>query len=1006
MSGIVEKVSDKLTNMALTGNTGSDAEKPTGPIVHVHEGAGSDETGDGSVEKPYATALGAMTAKGSPDVSILIRKTPEEDWTAIGTSALKKAKKTYEINERKTKKAGENQEKLAKEAAELKEREARRLEESKKVMLKEDESLPAATKSKIRGCGVLHEKRVRVFGWVHRLRQQKENTFIVLRDGTGFLQCFIGGKLAQTYDALTLSLESTVEIVGTMKPVPDGKTAPDGHELVADYWRVVHAAPSGDDAFSNKVSETSEGPVLADNRHLVLRGEKAAAVLRIRSEMLSAFRKTFDKHNVLEVTPPCLVQTQVEGGATLFKLDYYGQDAFLTQSSQLYLETCLPSLGDVFCVQESFRAENRHLSEFTHLEAELAFITFDDLMTHIEAVICETVDTLLANPRTAALLHTLNPTFKPPARPFKRLDYKDAIKWLVEHKVQLQDEETNELRDHRIGDDIAEAAERRMVDEMGVPVFMHGFPKEIKSFYMKKIPSDEAFTESVDLLMPNVGEIVGGSMRISDMQELLDALKREGIDAAPYYWFTDQRKYGTCEHGGYGLGVERLLAWLCDRYTVRECSLYPSVGNARRTSPFNYFEPTGARYRREGRVPAPEYTSSVPSLIIHFHRTSRTFLNIGSFPQHIPEAVSPVLSTQHRQHAADHTDHPKHRPRINSDFSQLDANPSNFYANRYYPSPSHSTPPSSHVQRQSQYFTPTQSLHDEFSAEICGHLLPAPEPQSLPHVNQLDLLEMEAVFAAPNTIKRDSLYPPLFVEATPHAFQASPSISQASGSRLNFAYDNSPGGGTLDNRKGSELLGEATWPHRRGDPQTLRGGTPASLLEEPLPLLNSPPMAGTMGKGKRRASDTPPTNIPYSGQGFIDFDQHEVPGVSPRDTAIKHKRRKRVPNTPTPNIISNERSPPTSGPHLGQSTIDFRLPEGKPWDSCKCQKRPDNMSHHWQDSCPNNPARRRYPCRSPSCDQICSTSYNRRRHETNVHGLHGGSTEAPRRPALTSLARA
>ena len=319
--------------------------------------------------------------------------------------------------------------------------------------------------------------------------------------------------------------------------------------------------------------QKSDPSIQADLRHLVLRGETASATLKLRAALLSAFRTTLTSHDLTEVTPPCLVQTQVEGGATLFKLDYYGQNAFLTQSSQLYLETCLPALGDVFCVQESFRAENshtrRHLSEFTHLEAELAFITFEDLMTHLETVICETVDRLLQDPDSAALIKQLNPGFEAPARPFMRISYVEAIKWLNEHDIkhEAEDADGNVIKDeqgnpvmveHKVGDDIAEAAERRMTDILARPVFLYGFPAELKAFYMKKMNTEggHTFTESCDLLIPGVGEIVGGSMRIADEQELIAAYKREGIDPAPYYWFTDQRKYGTCEHGGYGLGVE------------------------------------------------------------------------------------------------------------------------------------------------------------------------------------------------------------------------------------------------------------------------------------------------------------------------------------------------------------------------------------------------------------------------------------------------------------------
>ncbi|KAJ7456489.1 asparaginyl-tRNA synthetase [Mycena latifolia] len=556
--------------------------------IHIDETAGSDTTGTGTAEQPYLSLGVALFTHGAT-ASFLTRKDPTGTYEEPTQSSVKKAKKTVEGLEKKRKKAEEL------ERAENEEREKREkvLEQSRKIVLVEDESLPKASKSKIVHLEPLRSQRVRVFGWVHRLRVQKGLIFIVLRDGTGYLQALLSGTATQTYEALTLSLESSVELVGTLQAVPEGKTAPGGHELVVDYWRLIGGSPSGEDAFSNKLNEQSDPSKLADQRHLVLRGETASSVLRLRAAMLSAFRDAYAKHNILEVTPPCLVQTQVEGGATLFKLDYYGQPAFLTQSSQLYLETCLPSLGDVFCVQESFRAENshtrRHLSEYTHLEAELAFIDFNDLMHHIETVICETVDKLLANPASAALITQLNPKFTPPARPFLRMAYADAIAWLNEHGIQhpLEDADGKpildaqgqvQMVDHEVGDDIAEAAERQMTDILGVPMFLHGFPAELKAFYMKKIPSKDGgkvFTESCDLLMPGVGEIVGGSMRIEDMAELLAAYQREGIPTEPYFWFTDQRKYGTCSHGGYGLGVERFLAWLANRYTVRDCSLYP-----------------------------------------------------------------------------------------------------------------------------------------------------------------------------------------------------------------------------------------------------------------------------------------------------------------------------------------------------------------------------------------------------------------------------------------------
>jgi len=203
------------------------------------------------------------------------------------------------------------------------------------------------------------------------------------------------------YDFKVLANEATIEVFGILQEVPEGATAPGGHEIIVDYWRVIGHAPTGDEAYLTRFNQESKPDVLADLRHLVIRGEVHSATLKLRTLLLSSFRNVLDSHDLKEVTPPCIVQTQVEGGATLFGFKYYDQEAYLTQSSQLYLETCLPALGDVYCVQESFRAENshtrRHLSEFTHLEAELAFLSFDELMTHIESVVRRTLLLLLSS---------------------------------------------------------------------------------------------------------------------------------------------------------------------------------------------------------------------------------------------------------------------------------------------------------------------------------------------------------------------------------------------------------------------------------------------------------------------------------------------------------------------------------------------------------------------------------------------------------------------------------
>jgi len=558
-----------LSTAAEKLSLGGDA----GHLVYIDETKGSDETGQGTQDAPFKTAVKALDFAGE-NAKIQVKK-DEEGYKEISASALKKAKKTLVEHQRKAKKQEEQRIKQEQESKLKAEGEAKALEAAKAITLSEDASLPKATIIKIRDAVVSRGKRVKVSGWVHRLRVQgKDMMFVVLRDGSGYLQCVLTGQLCKTFDAITLTLESTITIYGVINELPEGKTAPDGHELVADYWTIVGKAPGGDDAFTNKISQDADPSYLLDQRHLVLRGETASAVIKARAQVIKAFREHFDSKGFTEVTPPCMVQTQVEGGSTLFAFDYYGQQAFLTQSSQLYLETCLPALGDVFCVAESYRAEKshtrRHLSEYTHLEAELAFITFDDMLQGLEDLICDTLDRVLAHGPTKALIEQLNPGFQKPQRPFLRMTYAEAIDYLKEHDIKKEDGSY-----YQFGEDIPESPERAMTDQIGRPILLTRFPAEIKAFYMQKCADDRRVTESVDVLMPGVGEIVGGSMRMDNMEELLEAYKKEGIDPSPYYWYTEQRKYGTTPHGGYGLGVERFLAWLLNRFTVRDCSLYP-----------------------------------------------------------------------------------------------------------------------------------------------------------------------------------------------------------------------------------------------------------------------------------------------------------------------------------------------------------------------------------------------------------------------------------------------
>ncbi|KAF2436183.1 asparaginyl-tRNA synthetase [Tothia fuscella] len=563
--------------------------------IHIDEDTGKDDpSATGTTEQPFKTLVYAyiqtdgaatyLTKKAEAATAGSTEAPPAPKYKPAAKSGIKKAVNALQQHK---KKAAREQELAARQ---LKEDEARQasLEEAKKIVLKQDSSLPEAKKIRLddEDSSIKLKKgdqsgtRILVLGRAHRIRKQKDVIFVELKDGYGKMQCVFAGDVAKTYDAITLTQETSMKIYGELHEVPAGATAPLGRELHVDYFWIDPAwkAPGGDDALSTRVAPDADPNTKLNLRHLTLRGDTASSILLVRDSVEFAFNSTYKELRMRKVSPPALVQTQVEGGATLFEFQYYDEKAYLTQSSQLYLETCLPSMGNVYCIEKSFRAEKsltrRHLSEYTHVEAELDFITFNELLDHLEYVMCTVLKKVMDEPETAAIIKKLNPSFELPQQPFMRMKYTEAIDWLVKHEIL-----TDEGKPHEFGDDIAEAAERKMTDAINKPIFLTHFPAPIKSFYMQKDAEDDRVTESVDCLMPGVGEIVGGSMRMYDYAELMQAYKNSDIDPEPYYWYTDQRRYGSSPHGGYGLGLERFLAWLCNQHTVRDTCLYPRYMN-------------------------------------------------------------------------------------------------------------------------------------------------------------------------------------------------------------------------------------------------------------------------------------------------------------------------------------------------------------------------------------------------------------------------------------------
>jgi asparaginyl-tRNA synthetase len=413
---------------------------------------------------------------------------------------------------------------------------------------------------------------LRVRGWLHHVRRQGKLTFLVIRDPSGYVQAVVKPGIGEPSFSIAkkLTRETAVILEGTVKE--DERAPYNGIELQVTAIEPVinYASPE----LEFEIRPDSGPQVYLDKRHLVLRGENASNIMRFRDYTTRSFRSFFYERDFVEVTPSTIVQTQVEGGSTLFSFKYFDQDAYLTQSSQLYLETVLASLGNVFCILPSFRAEKsrtrRHLTEYTHIEAEMPWFNFEDLLDFMEDMIIDVYSNVL----TSSIIKKFTIDWEIPTKPFERVSYEQTIELLREYSIKG---ETGDYLEY--GNDITEGPERALVDKIGKPTFLTHFPTGMKPFYMKINKDNPEIMNAADLLLPNVGEIIGGSQREDDLEILLQRMKEEDLDPKPYYWYLDQRKYGTVPHSGFGLGLERFIQALLNLDHIREACLYPRLIN-------------------------------------------------------------------------------------------------------------------------------------------------------------------------------------------------------------------------------------------------------------------------------------------------------------------------------------------------------------------------------------------------------------------------------------------
>jgi asparaginyl-tRNA synthetase len=409
--------------------------------------------------------------------------------------------------------------------------------------------------------------RVEVRGWVAHRRSSGKVQFLVLRDGSGILQCVAGARDVSPEDwqrLESLTQESSVVVRGTLRA--DAR-APGGVEMGLDGLAVVAIAEA------YPISPKEHGTdFLMDHRHLWLRSPRQQAILRIRAEIVAAFRDIMAREGFLLVDAPIFTPSACEGTTTLFETDYFDQKAYLTQSGQLYMEAAAMALGRVYCFGPAFRAEKsktrRHLIEFWMMEPEWAFATLDDVIALEERLLVDTIGRVLDRRREdlAAVERDVAKLERVRA-PFPRIHYNRAAELLREKGLPFE-----------WGGDLGGTDETVLSEQFESPVFVTNYPAAVKAFYMEPDPEDPRLSLSCDCLAPEgYGEIIGGGQRMASLELLTRRIEEHGLPQQAFEWYKDLRRYGSVPHSGFGIGVERTLAWIAGLDHVRETIPFPRM---------------------------------------------------------------------------------------------------------------------------------------------------------------------------------------------------------------------------------------------------------------------------------------------------------------------------------------------------------------------------------------------------------------------------------------------